>query len=94
VALGREVLQRQEASEHTAELVDTEVRRMTNEAYERAQRVIRANVDKLHVLAQALLEHESLSREQVESLLGPAAPGPRPAEAPPARPVVVAALGR
>ncbi|MBI4501091.1 MAG: hypothetical protein HY700_08020 [Gemmatimonadetes bacterium] len=68
---GRELLQRREISEHTAELIDTEVRRIVGEAYDRAATVLRDHLDKLHLLATALLEHETLSRQDVETLLGP-----------------------
>ena len=78
---GRELMQRREVSEHPAELIDTEVTRIVGEAYDRAARLIRDNVDKLHLLAAALLEHETLNRQEVETLLGPGPPRPAPARA-------------
>jgi cell division protease FtsH len=74
VFLGRDLLQRPDVSERTAELIDAEVRRFAGEAYERASTLVRANVDRLHRLAAALLERETLNREEVEALLAPQGP--------------------
>src|SRR5438046_10678530 len=56
VFLGREVVQRREISERTAELVDTEVKRILGDAYERAKAVLLDRRDALDRLAAALLE--------------------------------------
>ncbi len=68
--LGRELVQRREVSERTAELVDREVQRIVGEAMKRATGLIRTNLDKLHLLAEALLERETLSRSDIEALIG------------------------
>ena len=89
IFLGREVVQRREVSERTAELVDAEVRRLLGEAYERARHILAERRDSLDRLAQALLEHETLDREEVELVMAgkplppatPPAPPPLPAEA-------------
>jgi cell division protease FtsH len=66
IFLGREVVQRREISERTAELVDTELKRVLGEAYERAKQILTDNRATLDAMAHALLEHETLDREEVE----------------------------
>ncbi len=65
VFLGREIMNRRDVSEHTAELVDDEVKRILDEAHERARTVLEANRDLLERIAQALLERETLDRDQI-----------------------------
>src|SRR5690606_23942636 len=59
VFLGREIVQRRELSEKMAELVDSEIKRLLTEAYERAMRTLQENRDLLERLANALLERET-----------------------------------
>jgi cell division protease FtsH len=75
--LGAEVAQRHEVSQHTADLVDHEVRRIVREAAARATDLIRANRSTLDALASALLERETLERAEVEAIVaGKALPEP------------------
>jgi cell division protease FtsH len=87
IFLGREVVQRREISERTAELVDTEVKRILNDAFERARSVLTERRDALDRLAAALLERETLDREDVELVVAgkplPPLPPPPPAPATP-----------
>ena len=84
IFLGREVVQRREISERTAELVDTEVKRILGDAYERAKAVLLDRRDALDRLAAALLERETLDREEVELVVAgkPLPPVPPPPAAP------------
>src|ERR1041384_4170126 len=66
--LGREIQHRREVSEQTAQLVDAEVKRVIDRSYERARQTLEANIDLLHKVAGALLERETLSREDIEML--------------------------
>jgi cell division protease FtsH len=89
VFLGREISQRRKISEHTARIVDQEIKRIIDEAHERAHRVIEEHRDLLEAIAQALLERETLGREEIEILdRGEALPPiPKPAiEQPMAQP--------
>ena len=70
VFLGREFAQHREVSDKTAELVDGEVKRILDEAYNRAREIIRKDIDVLHRMAKALLDRETLDRTQVELLMG------------------------
>jgi cell division protease FtsH len=68
VFLGREMTQKRDISEHTAQLVDQEVKRILDEAHEQAREVLERERDLLESIAEALLERETLDREQVERL--------------------------
>ncbi len=87
VFLGREFAQHREVSEKTAEMVDTEIKRILDDAYQRAREILTTNMDKLHAMTEALLERETLDRDQV-SLIGegkslpPRAATPAPPAAP------------
>jgi cell division protease FtsH len=56
-------------SESTARLIDEEVRRIAQEAEERAADVIDSRRDELDRLTEALLERETLGREEIDSIL-------------------------
>ena len=58
-------------SEHTAQLIDEEVKRMINEQYERAKRILSENKEKHAQLAQRLVEREVIFAEDVEEIFGP-----------------------
>jgi cell division protease FtsH len=66
--LGREIQHRREVSEQTAQLVDREVKRVIDNAYERAKATLQANIELLHKVAQALLDRETLTRDDIEIL--------------------------
>jgi cell division protease FtsH len=65
VFLGREMTQRREVSEHTAQLVDQEVKRILDEAHAHAREVLERERGLLEAIAQALLERETLDRDDV-----------------------------
>jgi cell division protease FtsH len=68
IFLGREFAQRREISERTAQMVDDEVKRLIDEAYARASTILGANRDLLDRIAQALLERETIDREDLDRL--------------------------
>ncbi len=57
-------------SEKTAEVIDQEISLMVEEAYERAKKIIRDNLEKVKQLADLLLEKEVIFREDVEAIFG------------------------
>jgi cell division protease FtsH len=88
---GQEIPRGREISEQTAEIIDAEIRRTLTQALERARDLIRANLDRLHSLARALLERETLDRPALEAIMagrpipapaGPSAPADSPAGPP------------
>ena len=66
--LGRELQTRREVSERTAQLVDSEVSRVIKEAYNRAKETLTEHLDLLHLVAEALLDRETLTGEDVAKL--------------------------
>jgi len=82
VFLGRELQSRREVSEKTAQLVDAEVSRVIKEAYDRAKKTLSENIDLLHAVASALLERETLSREDINVLMRGEKLPPRPTSPP------------
>jgi cell division protease FtsH len=68
VFLGRELSQRRGVSEHTARQVDTEVKRILDDAHEKAREILDKEEDLLERIAQALLERETLDRNEIQLL--------------------------
>jgi len=75
IFLGREIAQHRDYSELTAEMIDKEVRRVVDDAGERAEKLIAGNVEKLKDLANALLDKEILDREEIDRILDSRKPG-------------------
>jgi cell division protease FtsH len=69
VYMGRDIVQRKDYSEFTAQEIDAEVKRIINEAYSVSKNIIDTNRDKLEVIANALLEYETLDGEQVSEIV-------------------------
>ena len=68
VFLGRDIGQRRQVSEQTAQLVDAEVKKLLDESYLQARAILTESRDLLESIALGLLERETLDREQVEIL--------------------------
>jgi cell division protease FtsH len=86
--LGREIQHRREVSEQTAQLVDAEVKRIIQRAFERAKQTLQENLDLLHKVAAALLDRETLTREDVEMIARGEQLPPRLPPQPPGKPFV------
>ena len=69
VFLGKEISQNKTYSEQTSQQIDAEVRRLIDEGYQLAKKLIDDNRDKLDLIANALLEHETLDGKQVEDIV-------------------------
>ena len=59
-----------EYSQNTADLIDNEIRFLMNRCYEEAKKILQDNHDKLEMLAQALLQKETMYAGEIYSLLG------------------------
>jgi cell division protease FtsH len=70
VFLGEELSRGREFSEHTAQIIDDEIQRFLNEAYERAKSTLDKNRDGLEKLANTLIEREQLAADEVLEILG------------------------
>jgi cell division protease FtsH len=69
VFLGREIAEQRNYSEEVAEEIDSEVGRIIDEAYERARNILKTYRQKLDIIAQRLIEIETLERPEFEMLL-------------------------
>jgi len=69
IFLGREIAQHRDYSEKTAQAIDEEVRKIIDAAVETSEKILRENTDKLHKLAQTLLEKETIDGNEVDEIL-------------------------
>jgi len=69
VFLGRDIGEERDYSDETARLIDSEIKRILMDAYDRAKKLLTANRDKLEILAVKLLEKETLDGAEVRTLL-------------------------
>jgi cell division protease FtsH len=69
IFLGREIAQHRDYSESTAVIIDQEVKRIVQEASDRAEVLLNKNIKKLHWLAEALLEKEILDGDEIDHVL-------------------------
>jgi len=85
VFLGKEFAEERNYSEEAARLIDTEIRNLVDHCYTRARELVLEKRDRLDLLAQALLERETLTQEEVQSLVehGVLPTAPQPATEPP-----------
>ncbi|MGM9486215.1 ATP-dependent zinc metalloprotease FtsH [Ideonella sp. YS5] len=76
VFLGRSVTKTTNVSEDTMRKVDSEVRRIIDEQYSIARKLIEENADKMHAMAKALLEWETIDADQVDDIMNDKPPRP------------------
>jgi cell division protease FtsH len=76
VFLGRAVTKTTNISEETMQKVDVEVRRIIDEQYALARKLIEDNSDKMHAMARALLEWETIDMEQIDDIMAGREPRP------------------
>tara|TARA_B110000438_G_scaffold147406_1_gene141979 strand:+ start:11304 stop:13193 length:1890 start_codon:yes stop_codon:yes gene_type:complete len=69
VFLGRSVTKQQNMSEDTVKKIDSEVKKIVDKSYKRAQQVLTEKIDDLHKLAKALLMYETLSGDEISDLI-------------------------
>ncbi len=69
IFLGREISQHRDYSDQVALEIDNEVKDMVSSSYERAYKLLEENRDKLDLLANALLEYETIDLKDIESLM-------------------------
>ena len=85
VFLGRDFNNQRNYSEDVAAEIDKEIRRYIEDAYEECRQIITDNIDKLHLIAEALMERETLDAAELEELVtkGKISEKPKPEEEPP-----------
>ncbi|NQV86644.1 MAG: ATP-dependent zinc metalloprotease FtsH, partial [Woeseiaceae bacterium] len=76
VFLGRSVTQHKHVSDNTAHTIDEEVRKIIDKNYQRADKILKENVDKLHAMAKALMKYETIDSVQVKDIMNGREPQP------------------
>jgi cell division protease FtsH len=76
VFLGRSVTQHKSISNETASKIDEVVRSILDRAFARTRELLTANLDKLHVMADALLQYETIDASQIDDIMAGRVPGP------------------
>jgi len=69
IFLGREIAQHKDYSEVTAIAIDEEIKRMVTNGYETAKSTLATNIQTLHAIAQALIEREELSADEIDRIV-------------------------
>jgi cell division protease FtsH len=83
VFLGRSITTHKNVSEATLQKVDQEIRRIIDQQYELAKKLIVGNRDKVEAMAKALLEWETIDADQINDIMAGKPPRPpKPAQAP------------
>ena len=76
VFLGHSVTKRKEFSEDTANTIDVEVHSIIDRNYQRAEQLLKDNLDKLHAMAEALIKYETIDEDQIDDIMDGKIPGP------------------
>lgn len=69
VFIGRDLARSRNYSEEIAASIDKEIRTIIEKAYDKAETLLRENINKLHGVANALLEREKLDKDEFEEVL-------------------------
>ena len=69
VFLGRSVTKTKEVSDETAHLIDGEIRHFIDKNYQRAESILQEQMDKLHLMAEALIKYETIDEGQIADIM-------------------------
>jgi len=76
VFLGHSVAQHKAVSDETAHDIDKEIRSIIDRSYARAREILEDNLDKLHLMAGALMKYETIDSDQIDDIMGGKPPRP------------------
>ena len=76
VFLGHSVTQHKAISDETAHTIDEEIRAIIDRNYERSENILKDNMDKLHLMAEALIKYETIDSDQIDDIMAGKAPRP------------------
>jgi cell division protease FtsH len=76
VFLGRSVTRHKAVSESTAHAIDEEIRALIDKNYQRAESILRDNMEILHLMAEALIQYETIDRFQIDEIMAGKKPSP------------------
>ena len=69
VFLGRQVTQHKNVSEETTHIIDEEIRDIVERNYNRSKKILEENLDKLHMMADALIKFETIDKDQIDDVM-------------------------
>jgi cell division protease FtsH len=76
VFLGHSVTQHKAISDDTANAIDEEIRSIIDRNYQRSEKILRENMDKLHIMAETLIKYETIDSDQITDILEGRTPRP------------------
>ncbi|NIN35084.1 MAG: ATP-dependent metalloprotease, partial [Gammaproteobacteria bacterium] len=76
VFLGHSVTRHKEISDETASLIDSEIKEIIERNYGKAEKLLKDNMDKLHIMAEALVKYETLDTHQIDDIMEGRSPRP------------------
>ena len=76
VFLGHSVTQHKAISDETSHTIDKEIRSIINKNYKRSEQILKKNIDKLHLMADALIKYETIDADQIDDIMKGKAPRP------------------
>ena len=76
VFLGRSVTQHKAISDETSHAIDKEIRNIINKNYKRSEQILKKNIGKLHLMADALIKYETIDADQIDDIMKGKTPQP------------------
>ena len=76
VFLGRSITQHKAISDETSHAIDKEIRNIINKNYKRSEQILKKNIDKLHLMADALIKYETIDAGQIDDIMKGKVPRP------------------
>ncbi len=76
VFLGHSITKHKAISDETAHVIDEEIRSIIEHNYDRADKLLKKHVKKLHLMAEALIKYETINLDQIDEIMQGKAPGP------------------
>jgi cell division protease FtsH len=76
VFLGHSVTQHKNISGATANIIDQEIRAIVDKNYEKAESILQTDMDKLHMMAEALIKYETIDKDQIDDIMSGRTPRP------------------
>ena len=76
IFLGRSVTRHKQVSDETAHAIDNEVRSLVDQCYVEARKILKREIGKLHLMAEALIKYETISADQIKEVMENRQPSP------------------
>ena len=76
VFLGHSITKHKAVSDETAHLIDEEIRNIIERNYQRAEKLLKKHIDKLHLMAEALIKYETIGSDQIDDIMKGKVPAP------------------